>query len=80
MLQALKSGYRVRTTVRRESAIKEVKSAPTLRDFMDDLEVVVVPDMTKVDAFLEVLQGVTYVLHVASPMPHKVCRCQIPIL
>jgi len=29
-------------------------------------------DMTKDDAFLQALQGVTYVLQVASTMPYKV--------
>lgn len=79
MLHALKAGYRVRTTVRRDSAIEEIKSAPSIQDFSDDLEIVVVPDMTADDAFLSALQGVTYVLHVASPMPNKVYRWQMMI-
>ena len=36
--------------------------------------------MTKEGAFLQVLQGVTYVLHVASPMPNKVRELLMPIL
>ncbi|CAD6581198.1 MAG: hypothetical protein ASARMPREDX12_000389 [Alectoria sarmentosa] len=68
---ALRAGYRVRTTVRRESAIKEIEGAPTSQEFAANLEVVLVPDMTKDDAFLQALQGVTYVLHVASPMANK---------
>lgn len=72
VVHALKAGYRVRTTVRRESAIEQIKLAQVAREFSDDLEIVVVPDMTEDDAFLEALQGVAYVLHVASPMPYKV--------
>ncbi len=58
--------------MRRESAIGEIKAASTAQKYSNDLEIVVVPDMTKDDAFLQALQGVTYVLHVASPMPNKV--------
>ena len=72
VVHALKAGFRIRTTVRRESAIEQIKHALVLQEFLDDLEVVVVPDMTENDAFLEALQGVNYVLHVASPMPYKV--------
>ena len=36
--------------------------------------------MTKEGVFLQVLQGVTYVLHVASPMPNKVRELLMPIL
>ena len=79
MVHALKAGYRVRTTVRRESAIEEIKSAPLIQDFLDNLEVVIVPNMTNDDAFLEALEGVSYVLHVASPMPNKVYKRQMPI-
>ena len=64
----------MRTTVRRESAIGEIKSSSAVQEFGEDLQVVVVSDITKEDAFFEALQGVTYILHVASPMPNKVYR------
>ena len=53
----------MRTTVRRDSAMEEIQSAPTAREFLDDLEIIVISDMTRDDAFLQALQGVTYVLH-----------------
>lgn len=70
----------MRTTVRRKSAIEEIESAPTAREFSNDVEVMVVPDMTKDDAFMQALQGVTYVLHVASPMPTKVRKQRMQVL
>ena len=73
VIHALKAGYRVRTTVRRESTIAEIKSVPAVQGFLESLEVVLVSNITRDDAFLEALQGVTFVLHVASPMPNKVC-------
>ena len=44
--------------------------------YLDDLEVVFVQDITVDDAFLQALQGVTYVLHVASPLPGQVSKSE----
>ncbi|KZP19370.1 NAD(P)-binding protein [Athelia psychrophila] len=55
------AGYRVRGTVRSES-----KSAPLLAKFPQNFETIVVPDIANSD-LSAALEGVTYILHTASP-------------
>ncbi|KAB2581331.1 putative 3-beta hydroxysteroid dehydrogenase isomerase family protein [Lasiodiplodia theobromae] len=67
VLEALKAGYRVRGSVRRESQVKQLESyfGP---EFGPKVEFVVVPDITKSGAYDDLLDGVAYVFHVASPL------------
>jgi nucleoside-diphosphate-sugar epimerase len=66
---SLKSGYRVRLSVRRDTQIPFLKEL--FSDFLEQLEFVVVPDITKPDAFKGSLNGVDHIFHLASPMPGK---------
>ncbi|KAJ5895995.1 uncharacterized protein N7473_005394 [Penicillium subrubescens] len=66
-LEALKAGYRLRLSVRNEAQIPKIKSA--LSSYSDNVDFIVVPDITKPDAFAGHLVGVGYVLHIASPLP-----------
>jgi nucleoside-diphosphate-sugar epimerase len=66
---ALKSGYRVRLSVRRDTQITLLKEL--FPNFLDHMEFVVVPDITKPGAFKGLLNGVDYIFHLASPMPGK---------
>lgn len=67
--QALAAGYHVRLSVRKEAQISSLRklfsSDPANLDF------IVVPDFTTPNAFDEALYGVTYIFHLASPMPGK---------
>ncbi|KAL2056498.1 hypothetical protein ABVK25_003522 [Lepraria finkii] len=72
IVHAFKAGVCISTTVRRESAIAQIKAAPSVQAYLDDLEVVLIQDNTVDDAFLQALQGVTYALHVASPLPSQI--------
>lgn len=65
-LEALKAGYRLRLSVRNETQIPKIKSA--LSSYSDNVEFIVVQDITKSDAFAGHLVGVDYVLHIASPL------------
>ncbi|KZF19758.1 NAD(P)-binding protein [Xylona heveae TC161] len=65
----LEAGYRVRGTGRRIDQLEELRSVPSLQMHEQNLELVQVPDMAAPDAFKDLLQGVTYVVHTASPMP-----------
>lgn len=73
LLEALKAGYRVRISVRRASQAEELESHQLIAPFVSKVECVVVPAITAEGAFDETLEGVTYILHVASPLPKPVC-------
>ncbi|KAK7530890.1 uncharacterized protein J3D65DRAFT_671812 [Phyllosticta citribraziliensis] len=64
---ALKAGFRVRGSVRRESQIEQLQNhfKSKAADF------VIVRDITKPGAYDGVLEGVDYVFHVASPLPSQ---------
>lgn len=67
--QALAAGYNVRLSVRKEAQID------TLRKLFSEntaqLDFIVIPDLSTPDAFNRALSDVTYVFHLASPMPGK---------
>ena len=64
---ALRAGYNVKLSVRREAQIDSLRGV--LSDFPDRVDFVVIHDYTKESAFETALQGVTHVIHVASPLP-----------
>ncbi|PYI14846.1 NAD(P)-binding protein, partial [Aspergillus violaceofuscus CBS 115571] len=63
-VHALKSGYRLRIAVRRKSE----KLESLLSEYREQLEFVIVPNLTEEAAFRGKLDGVDYVLHLASPL------------
>ncbi|KAJ5862333.1 hypothetical protein N7455_006401 [Penicillium solitum] len=63
-LEALKVGYRLRIGVRKKSE----KLEDILAGYRDQLEFVTIPDLTDEAAFKNKLDGVDYVLHLASPL------------
>jgi nucleoside-diphosphate-sugar epimerase len=65
---ALNAGYSLRISIRKESQIPKLKKV--LSQFEDKIEFVVVPDITQESSFAGKLDGVDYVLHLASPLPH----------
>ncbi|KAL6855307.1 methylglyoxal reductase (NADPH-dependent) gre2 [Amphichorda felina] len=69
--QLLEQGHSVVTTVRSEDKAQKIRD--TYKDQADRLEVVVIPDIAKEDAFDEVVKasGLETVLHTASPFHFK---------
>jgi nucleoside-diphosphate-sugar epimerase len=67
--QALDAGYKVRLSVRKESQISSLEKL--FSKHATNLEFVVVPDFVSPGVFDKALQEVTYVFHLASPMPGK---------
>jgi nucleoside-diphosphate-sugar epimerase len=65
-LEALKAGYRLRICLRKPSEQLEA----LLSEYNNQIEFVTVPDLTEETAFDDKLNGVDYVLHLASPLPH----------
>jgi nucleoside-diphosphate-sugar epimerase len=66
---ALRAGYNVKLSVRREAQTDSLRRA--FCNFSGDLDFVVIPDYTKPEAFDTALQGVDHVIHVASPLPNQ---------
>ncbi|KAL4867217.1 hypothetical protein BDV12DRAFT_171732 [Aspergillus spectabilis] len=63
----LNAGYKARLVVRRAEQIAKLKQRYAL--YVEQLEFAVVPDLTAPGCYDESLQGIDYVLHLASPLP-----------
>ncbi|KAJ5162012.1 NAD(P)-binding protein [Penicillium capsulatum] len=63
----LRAGYRVRLSIRRAEQEASIRSR--YPDHSDSIETVVIPDLSKPEAFSDAFDGVDYVFHLASPMP-----------
>lgn len=72
LLELLRGGYRVRAAVRSPSAEPKIittASVKALAPPSETLSFVVVPGMALPGAFDEHVQDVTYIVHIASPVP-----------
>ncbi|KAL4966091.1 uncharacterized protein BDV14DRAFT_171598 [Aspergillus stella-maris] len=71
LLETLRKGYQVRFAARSEEKAQKVLSRPAIESLNagDQLSYVVVPNSTISGAYDEALQGVSYVLHVGTPVP-----------
>ncbi|CAN9434108.1 unnamed protein product [Alternaria alternata] len=65
----LEAGYRARLAVRREESIETFKKV--FSRHLEQLDFVVIDNITKERAFSDALVGVDYVFHLASPVPGK---------
>lgn len=68
LIEALSKGYKVRAAVRSESKIAQIKAAKSTQPYLDQLSFTIVPDIAKDGAFDEAVQGVDYIVHLASPL------------
>jgi nucleoside-diphosphate-sugar epimerase len=66
-LSALKAGYRLRLSVRKQSQTEKLKSV--FSEYTQNLELAVIPDITTPEAFSGKIDGADYIFHLASPMP-----------
>ena len=75
IVYALERGYRVRTTIRSlkraDEVRKSLKTAGVTQDQADSVEFAAA-DLTSDDGWPDACKDCTYVLHVASPLPHSV--------
>ena len=65
----LENGYRARVCLRKLSQADGIKHATSIQPYVDHVEFVHVPDILAQGAFDTAVQGVEYVLHLASPIP-----------
>jgi len=80
MILALEAGHRLRAVVRKAEQIEKLKMHPRVQPFADNLEFVVVQDLSQKYAFDSVLTGVGAILHLASPLAIEVNSKQNPTL
>lgn len=68
----MEKGHKVVTTVRSEDKSQKIREAYPNKS-KDELDIVIVPDIAKPDAFDEVVKipGIEVVLHTASPFHFK---------
>jgi nucleoside-diphosphate-sugar epimerase len=58
--------------VRREAQIAQIQSAKSIKPFLEKLEIIIIPELFVKGAFDDALRGITSIIHIASPLPHKV--------
>jgi nucleoside-diphosphate-sugar epimerase len=68
LIEALQKGYKVRVAVRNQG-VDKIKSHHLISPYQDQLEFIIVPNITVDGAYDEAVKGVTVILHVASAMP-----------
>ncbi|KAJ4989203.1 NAD-binding rossmann-fold containing protein [Stagonosporopsis vannaccii] len=68
LVEALSRNYRVRAIVRRPEQGEQIRKAGSVKALAADLEIVVVRDLLQDGAFDDVLDGVSGIVHVASPL------------
>ncbi|KAI1162163.1 putative cinnamoyl-CoA reductase [Nemania serpens] len=71
LLNALEQGYTIRAAVRSSSKSESLSSHPKVKALAKpgQLSFVEVPDVTDQEAYFEAIKGVTYVIHLAAPLP-----------
>ncbi|TAQ89682.1 hypothetical protein B7494_g1988 [Chlorociboria aeruginascens] len=67
---ALKAGYSVRAAVRSQKKAEDIAATPTVKALAPGsrLTFVIVPDILADNAYDEAVKGVTFILHLASPV------------
>lgn len=68
LVLALEAGYRVVATIRKEDQAKKISNKRSVLPYHDKLTFAVVKDITAPQAFEQAMQGVTHVIHIASPI------------
>ncbi|UKZ82668.1 hypothetical protein TrVFT333_010462 [Trichoderma virens FT-333] len=63
----LEAGYRVRTAVRNAAGYEKIKALKSAAPYATQMEQIIVPDITVQGAYDDAVQGVKYIVHVASP-------------
>lgn len=64
----LEAGYKVRAAVRNQAGFDRISKLKPVAPYVSQLTSIVVPDITTPGAYDEAVQGVEYVVHVASPL------------
>jgi nucleoside-diphosphate-sugar epimerase len=73
IFEALSAGYKVRAAVRSQSKFEKILATPSIKALRSgtNLEFIIVPDILTNGAYDNCLNGVTYIIHVASPLTSR---------
>ncbi|KAK0100375.1 hypothetical protein ONS95_008329 [Cadophora gregata] len=71
LILLLEAGHKVRAALRSQAKANEILQTKSIQALKpsSNLNFVIVPDLTVDGAYTDVIRGVTYILHLASPMP-----------
>jgi nucleoside-diphosphate-sugar epimerase len=69
LIEALQRGYKVRAAVRNQGGVDKIKSHHLISPYQNQLEFIIVPNITVDGVYDEAVKGVAGILHVASAMP-----------
>lgn len=69
LLRLVRSGYRVRCAVRTQSSFDRIASLAPTQPYLSQVSSILVPDMGVDGAYDDAAADVTYIIHVASPIP-----------
>lgn len=68
LVEALSRNYHVRAVIRRAEQEEQIRNTDSIRCLAASLEFVTVKDLLKTGAFEHILEGISGVIHVASPL------------
>ena len=68
LILALEAGFNVRAVIRKPEQAEKLSSHKRVAPFAQNLEFCIIPDLSVTEAFDAHLQGVTGLLHIASPL------------
>lgn len=69
LARLLKDGYQVRVASRRQTAVEKLLQLPSIKPYASSVSFIEVSDFLAEHAFDEAVNGVDYIIHVASPIP-----------
>jgi hypothetical protein len=72
MILALEAGHHVRAVVRKSGQIPKLQTHSRVLPHVENLQFVVMPDLAQSETFDSILEGVTGILHLASPLAIEV--------
>ncbi len=72
LIFALESGFKVRAVVRKAEQVKKLESHGRVAPHSSNLQWILIPDLSETDSYCPHLEGVTSIIHVASPLAIEV--------
>jgi nucleoside-diphosphate-sugar epimerase len=68
----LQAGYAVRVAIRKDEQEEKFRKAAFIQPYFQDIDFIIVPDITVPDAYKTAVVRAQFVIHIASPVPLKV--------
>lgn len=72
IVEALHKGYKLRVAVRSESKAAQIRAAPSVKPYLEEfIDFIIVPDILTPAAYDKALDGVSHIIHAASPLAQE---------